>query len=111
MSQNNSKIVTKINSGLLKFAGPGSARIEAEELLNEIDNLALLLHEVRKQTDRIEAAADAIGDAILSALGGEAGSLPSLPAGRRSALSMPSRPNARARTAVARATNVRDVQP
>jgi len=40
----------------------------AEELLDEIDNLALLLHEVRMQTDRIEAAADAIGDAILNRL-------------------------------------------
>ena len=30
--------------------------------------LALLLHEVKKQSDKIEAAADAIGDAILSRL-------------------------------------------
>jgi hypothetical protein len=37
-------------------------------LLQEIDNLALLLHEVKKQTDRIEAAADAIGDSILARL-------------------------------------------
>ena len=51
-----------------KFADADSARMEAEELLNEIDNLALLLHEVKRQTDRIEAAADAIGDAILSRL-------------------------------------------
>lgn len=109
MSQNRSKIAT-INSGRLKFADPGIARNEAEVLLNEIDSLALLLHEVRKQTDRIEAAADAIGDAILSALGGETGALPSLPTGRRSVLSMPSKPDARPRTAVARATNARDVQ-
>jgi hypothetical protein len=47
------------------------AREQAEELLEEIDNLALLLHEVRKQTDRIEAAADAIGDSILSRLATE----------------------------------------
>jgi len=51
-----------------KFADADSARMEAEELLNEIDNLALLLHEVKRQTDKIEAAADAIGDAILSRL-------------------------------------------
>lgn len=43
--------------------------MDAQELLKEIDNLALLLHEVKKQTDRIEAAADAIGDSILSHFG------------------------------------------
>lgn len=57
------------NANLLKFAdGNGSPQAGTEELLDEIDNLAVLLHEVRKQTDRIEAAADAIGDAILHRL-------------------------------------------
>ena len=57
---------------LLRFADARKDKpMEAEELLNEIDNLALLLHEVRKQTDKIEAAADAIGDAILTRLGTE----------------------------------------
>ena len=57
-----------MNETASKFADADSTRMEAEELLNEIDNLALLLHEVKKQSDKIEAAADAIGDAILSHL-------------------------------------------
>lgn len=72
----------------LKFQ-TSSAGLDAEQLLNEIDNLALLLHEVRKQTDKIEAAADAIGDAILSQLGKD-GKLSSgaARANRRSVLSI-----------------------
>jgi hypothetical protein len=49
-----------------QFTDSDATRMEVEELLNEIDNLALLLHEVKRQSDKIEAAADAIGDAILS---------------------------------------------
>ena len=37
----------------------------AEELLKEIDDLALLLDQVKKQSDRIQAMADAIGDSII----------------------------------------------
>jgi hypothetical protein len=55
-----------MNENASKFADADGTRMEAEELLNEIDNLALLLHEVKRQSDKIEAAADAIGDAILS---------------------------------------------
>jgi hypothetical protein len=36
----------------------------AEELLKEVDSLALLLDEVRKRSQRIQAAADAIGDQV-----------------------------------------------
>ena len=67
MSQR-SKFVTRMTENAPKFADADSARMEVEELLNEIDNLALLLHEVKRQSDKIEAAADAIGDAILSRL-------------------------------------------
>ena len=59
MSQR-SKFVTRMNETASKFADADSTRMEAEELLNEIDNLALLLHEVKRQSDKIEAAADAI---------------------------------------------------
>lgn len=61
-----SKLVTRMTENASKFAD--ADRMEVEELLNEIDNLALLLHEVKRQSDKIEAAADAIGDAILSHL-------------------------------------------
>ena len=69
MSENRSRIEAAPKGAVLKFAEPAvRSRMQAEELLSEIDKLALLLHEVRKQTDKIEAAADAIGDAILSRL-------------------------------------------
>jgi len=35
-----------------------------EELLKEVDSLALLLDEVRRQSEKIQAAADALGDAV-----------------------------------------------
>jgi len=41
---------------------------QAQELLQEIDELALLLHEVKKQSERIQAAADAIGDSLVEVL-------------------------------------------
>lgn len=75
MSANKSRIDSINKTRLLSFAeSADSKRLQAKQLLNEIDNLALLLHEVRKQTDRIEAAADAIGDSILARLRAGAGS-------------------------------------
>ena len=69
MSGNRARIETAQKAAVLKFAEPAAkSRTQAEELLSEIDRLAVLLHEVKKQTDKIEAAADAIGDAILSRL-------------------------------------------
>ena len=38
------------------------------ELLQEIDNLALLLDRVRRQSDHIQAVADAIGDSVIEAV-------------------------------------------
>ena len=86
MSQR-SKLVSRMNEHASKFADTDSTRMEAEELLNEIDNLALLLHEVKRQSDKIEAAADAIGDAILSRLD-DAHPVASSRLSRRSILSM-----------------------
>jgi len=37
----------------------------AQELLQEVDSLAVLLDEVKKQSEKIQAAADAIGDEFL----------------------------------------------
>lgn len=51
---------------MLQLDGDGDRAQAAENLLHEIDNLAVLLHEVKEQIDKIEAAADAIGDAILT---------------------------------------------
>jgi hypothetical protein len=77
--------------------GNDSARTEAEELLDEIDNLALLLHEVKQQTDRIEAAADAIGDAILCRVGPDRATSPFSRAAK-GPVSIPAKPSARVRT-------------
>lgn len=41
---------------------------QAQRLLRELDQLALLLDEVKRQTERVEAAADAIGDALIRQL-------------------------------------------
>jgi hypothetical protein len=38
---------------------------QIQRLQDEIDKLALLVHEAKKQSDRIQAAADAFGDLIL----------------------------------------------
>lgn len=81
-------------------------RHQAEQLLNEIDSLALLLHEVRRQTDRIEAAADAIGDSILTRLHTGGGSRIAAPA--RSVLATKS---ARPKTMTPRSIPVSDAQP
>jgi len=55
---------------VMKLSGyVNGKRVRVEELLREIDNLAVLLHQVKLQTDKVEAAADAIGDAILNRLG------------------------------------------
>ena len=40
----------------------------AEELLKEVDSLALLLDQVKRQSQRIQAVADAIGDETFQGL-------------------------------------------
>lgn len=45
------------------------------QLQDEIDRLALLVNEAKRQSDRIQAAADAIGDAVFQD-GGQATILP-----------------------------------
>jgi len=43
---------------------------QLQHLQNEIDKLALLVNEAKRQSDRIQAAADALGDAVLLKLEG-----------------------------------------
>ena len=43
-------------------------RTQIQELQREIDKLALLVAEAKKQGERIQAAADALGDPIVSRL-------------------------------------------
>lgn len=106
MSANKSRTDSISKARLLSFAqSVDGKRVEAEQLLNEIDNLALLLHEVRKQTDRIEAAADAIGDSILARLHTSAGSR--IETSARSVLTPKS---ARLKTLAPRSIQMNDVQ-
>lgn len=46
------------------------------QLQKEVDRLAVLLDEVKKQTERVQTAADAIGDTFLSDQLKDASSLP-----------------------------------
>ena len=42
-----------------------------QQLHDEIDRLALLVNEAKRQSDRIQAAADALGDDVFLNVGGE----------------------------------------
>jgi hypothetical protein len=112
MSRKKPGVDAKDNATLLKFVdGNGSSQIAAEELLDEIDNLALLLHEVRKQTDRIEAAADAIGDAILKRLDPARAASPSSSRTSGRVVSSEPKTSVRLRTLLPRVSQITDVQP
>lgn len=57
------------NKAFLVKSGPRLlTRAHAHQLQKELDHLALLLDEVKRQTEKVEAAADAIGDALISQL-------------------------------------------
>lgn len=46
-----------------------SRDLQLQQLQNEIDKLALLVSEAKHQSDRIQAAADALGDAAFEDVG------------------------------------------
>ena len=59
------KVEVKVKNNSRKSATPENDKMRrSEELLREVDSLALLLEEVRRQSARIQAAADAIGDEL-----------------------------------------------
>jgi len=45
--------------------GTNPRNAQIRQLQDEIDKLALLVNEAKRQSDRIQAAADALGDAVL----------------------------------------------
>jgi transposase len=47
---------------------PVVSRAQADQLQKELDHLALLLDQVKRQTEKVEAAADAIGDVLIGQL-------------------------------------------
>jgi hypothetical protein len=50
--------------------GPGKGA-HLQQLHDEIDKLALLVNEAKRQSDRIQAAADALGDDVFVNVGDE----------------------------------------
>ncbi len=57
------------NKRVFKSSSSNNVRqAQARQLLKEIDKLALLLYETKRQSDRVQAIADAMGDAILGNL-------------------------------------------
>ena len=59
------KLEAKAKKSSRKSDAPENRRItKADELLKEVDSLALLLEEVKRQSQRIQAAADAIGEQV-----------------------------------------------
>ena len=59
------KVEAKSRRNSRKQAIPETDRLRrAQELLKEVDSLALLLEEVKRQSQRIQAAADAIGEEV-----------------------------------------------
>ena len=61
----------------------------AQELLQEVDSVALLLDEVKKQSEKIPTAADAIGDEFLRNFRTPRGSLTAHPLGKRQGVTGP----------------------
>lgn len=45
-----------------------SRHLQLQQLQHEIDKLALLVNEAKRQSDKIQAAADALGDAVFADL-------------------------------------------
>jgi len=69
MADNKRNSDGKNKAFLVKSAPPPLvSRAQADHLQKELDHLALLLDEVKRQTEKVEAAADAIGDALISQL-------------------------------------------
>jgi hypothetical protein len=60
---------SKVSSGVTEMkVRPGNTPVrnaQLQHLQDEIDRLALLVYEAKRQSDRIQAAADALGDAVL----------------------------------------------
>jgi hypothetical protein len=61
----NSEMKVKTNSANSKFS---TKHVQIQQLQDEIDKLAILVSEAKRQSDRIQAAADALGDAVLGDL-------------------------------------------
>lgn len=69
MSETRSRSEDKKKIIVLKScSNPSIKRARAEQLQKELDSLALLLEQVKKQADKVGAAADALGEAVIGNL-------------------------------------------
>ncbi|HKU25912.1 MAG TPA: hypothetical protein VJQ54_10600 [Candidatus Sulfotelmatobacter sp.] len=66
-----SKVGSEMTEMKVKSVTRPARNAQLQHLQDEIDKLALLVNEAKRQSDRIQAAADALGDAVL--IGFEAG--------------------------------------
>lgn len=64
----------KNKKGFLSGADSGARSARVQQFQDEIDKLAVLLAEVKRQGERIQAAADALGEAVLDHEAGSIGS-------------------------------------
>lgn len=78
-----SKVGSDMTDMKVKSVTRPARNAQLQHLQDEIDKLALLVNEAKRQSDRIQAAADALGDAVL--IGFEAG-LPPAASDKRSRL-------------------------
>ena len=60
-----SKVGSDMTEMKVKSVTRPARNAQLQHLQDEIDKLALLVNEAKRQSDRIQAAADALGDAVL----------------------------------------------
>jgi hypothetical protein len=52
----------------MRPSAPTAKNFRLQQLQDEIDKLALLVNEAKRQSDKIQAAADALGDSVFGEL-------------------------------------------
>jgi hypothetical protein len=65
------KAISDVTEMKVRSANGPAKSAHLQQLHEEIDKLALLVNEAKRQSDRIQAAADALGDAVFVNLGDE----------------------------------------
>ena len=63
------KGISDVTEMKVRSANGPAKSAHLQQLHDEIDKLALLVNEAKRQSDRIQAAADALGDDVLVNLG------------------------------------------
>lgn len=69
-----SKVGSEMTETKLRPVTRPARNAQLQQLQDEIDKLALLVNEAKRQSDRIQAAADALGDAVFISFAAEVSS-------------------------------------